>query len=89
LLDAACQYAMPPVITQDRHVQDCASLRAWPFPEGRTEELKRVGRCVEQAAAHGGIRVLPAGVMEADTAAALHADIFSLLRGRVFGGGSF
>ena len=54
-------------------MQHRISLRPWPLPVRGTEELERVGRCVEQAFAHRRVRVLPAAVMEADTAGALHA----------------
>jgi hypothetical protein len=79
-LNPRYQHPVPLLLSHHGHVQDCISLRAWPFPEGRTEEVERVGCRVKHAVAHGGIGVLPVGVMEADTAAALHVDIFSLLR---------
>jgi hypothetical protein len=86
-LDPAGQYAAPLIIAQNCHVQDGIPLRPRSFPVRRTEELKRVGSHVEQAAAHGGIRVLP-GVIEADTAAALHVDIFSPRRAGVLASGN-
>jgi len=35
--------AVPLLLAEDCHAQDCISLRAWPFPVRRTEELERVG----------------------------------------------
>ena len=54
-------------------MQHRISLRPWPLPVRGTEELERVGRCVEQAPAHRGVRVLPAAVMGADATGALCA----------------
>jgi hypothetical protein len=54
-----------------------------PFGAVAARYFERLGRCVEEAIAHGGIRILPAGVMEADTATALHVGIMSPEEGRL------
>ena len=73
MLNPPGHHAIPLLIAENGHIQEGVACGTRTLPVLGAEELQRLGRHIEQARAHCGVRVLSAVMAEAHTAAALHA----------------